>query len=129
MHLRIDPLFPRDLLPGGKRMEDFGLPDVQPLADLESLVRFCGEVGVGNIIHSVAKIALPRDGRLSTVMGRMKPALPRTRRREFLSLPRRLWRLPEEHRSGASCSPSSVDLCRQHRIPAKTCKANLISTP
>ena len=45
VHLRIDPLFSRNLLPGGKKMEDFGLPDVQPLADLESLVRFCGEVG------------------------------------------------------------------------------------
>jgi hypothetical protein len=72
VHLRIDPLFPRDVLPGGKRMEDFGLPDVQPLSDLDSLVRFCGEVGIGQIIYSVAKITQPRDGRLSTVMGRMK---------------------------------------------------------
>ncbi len=37
--LRIDPLFPRDPLGGGKTMADFGLPDVQPFSNLESLVR------------------------------------------------------------------------------------------
>jgi len=42
--LRIDPLFPRDPLDGGKTMADFGLPDVQPMRDLEGLVSFSREV-------------------------------------------------------------------------------------
>jgi DNA repair photolyase len=42
--LRIDPLFPRDPLGGGKMMADFGLPDVQPIRDLEGLVSFSREL-------------------------------------------------------------------------------------
>ena len=128
VHLRIDPLFPRDPLPGGKRMEDFGLPDVQPLADLESLVRFCGEVGVGKIIHSVAKITLPRDGRLSTVMGRMKQVYEHLAAKGSLVFRGGSWRLPESMAAELVAAPF-VDLCRQHAIPAQACKANLISTP
>ena len=53
-------------------MADFDLPDAQPLNDLEQIVRFCRDVGVPRVIYSVAKITLPRDGPLSSVMQKMK---------------------------------------------------------
>jgi DNA repair photolyase len=128
VHLRIDPLFPRDLLPGGKKMGDFGLPDVQPLTDLESLVRFCSEVAVGKIIYSVAKITLPRDGRLSAVMQRMKQVYEQLAPKGTLVLRGGSWRLPEST-AGELISAPFVALCHQCMITAQTCKANLISTP
>ena len=82
--VRIDPLFPRNPLGGGKTMADFGLPDVQPLADLEALVRFCRETGVKRIVYSVAKITLPRTGRLSAVMEKMKQLYEHLSPRESL---------------------------------------------
>ena len=70
--LRIDPLFPRDPLGGGKTMADFGLPDVQSMRDLEGLVSFGRELAAGHIIYSVAKITRPKQGDLPPVMERMK---------------------------------------------------------
>ena len=85
--VRIDPLFPHDPLPGGKKMRDFGLPDVQRTVDLEKLIRFCREVGVGHIVYSVAKITRPRRGGLSIVMEKMKPL--------FTSKQIQAWKLTE----------------------------------
>jgi DNA repair photolyase len=70
--LRIGPLFPRDPLSGGKTMADFGLPDVQPMSDLEGLVRFGREVAAIGIVYSVAKITRPQQGALTPVMEQMK---------------------------------------------------------
>jgi DNA repair photolyase len=128
VHLRIDPLFPRDMLPDGKRMEDFGLPDVQPLTDLESLVTICGEVGVGKIIYSVAKITLPRDGRLSAVMTRMKAVYDYLASKGLLVFRGGSWRLPESTAAEFVIAPF-VALCQTYAMTAQTCKANLISTP
>ncbi len=128
VHLRIDPLFPRDLLPGGKRMEDFGLPDVQPLSDLESLIRFGGEVGTGQLIYSVAKITQPRDGWLSTVMGRIKQVYEHLSPKGSLLFRGGSWRLPESTATELIAAPF-VALCHQHAVAVQACKANLISTP
>jgi DNA repair photolyase len=128
VHLRIDPLFPRNMLPSNKRLEDFGLPDVQPLLDLESLVRFCTEVGAGKIIYSVAKITLPRDGRLSTVMGRLKQVYEHLAPKGSLVSRSGSWRLPENTATEYVVAPF-VALCQSCAMSVQTCKANLISTP
>ena len=128
VHLRIDPLFPRDPLPGGKRLKDFGLPDAQPLSDLESLVRFCGEVNAGQIIYSVAKITQPRDGRLSPVMGRMKQVYEHLSPKGSLVFRGGSWRLSESTATELVAAPF-VALCHGQAIAAQACKANLISTP
>ncbi|MBN2473312.1 MAG: hypothetical protein JXB62_01790 [Pirellulales bacterium] len=126
--VRIDPLFPRDPLPGGKKMSDFDLPDVQPTADLGRLIRFCQEVGAGHVVYSVAKITRPRQGGLPTVMEKMK------RLYEYLAPERSLvfrggsWRLPKMVADEVVVKPF-LELCRQHAVHAKTCKSNLISTP
>ena len=112
VHLRIDPLFPRNMLSGKKRMENFGLPDVQPLADLEFLVRFCNEVSVGKIIYSVAKITLPRDGQLSTVMGRMKQVYEHLASKGSLFFRSGSWRLPEDTATECVVAPF-VALCQK----------------
>jgi DNA repair photolyase len=128
VHLRIDPLFPRNMLSGNKRLEDFGLPDVQPLANLESLVRFCDEVRVRKIIYSVAKITLPRDGRLSTVMERMKQVYEHLAPKGSLILRGGSWRLPENTATEYLVAPF-VALCQRCAMTVQTCKTNLISTP
>jgi DNA repair photolyase len=126
--LRIDPLFPRDPLLSGKTMSDFGLPDLQPLSDLEKLVGFAREVGARHVVYSMAKITRPRQGPLPAVMEKMKQVY------RHLASPERpvfrggSWRLPDRVAADRVVG-TFLELCRRHGIRAKTCKANLISTP
>jgi DNA repair photolyase len=127
VHVRIDPLFPRDPLSSGKMMQDFGLPDVQPMADLEALCRFCSEVGVRHVIYSVAKITRPRTGVLSAIMQRMRRVYEHYSPESSLAFRGGAWRLPDN--VAADLVNPFLELCRRHAIDAKACKANLISTP
>ena len=126
--IRIDPLFPRDPLPGGKGMNAFDLADIQPMADLESLVRFGREVGAAPLVYSVAKITRPRFGKLPPVMEKMKRVY------EFLSQEQSLvcrggsWRLSDDVARRLVVEPF-LNLCSRYSVKAKMCKANLISTP
>jgi len=126
--LRIDPLFPRDPLGGGKTMADFDLPDVQSMRDLESLVNFSRELAARHIIYSVAKITRRKQGDLPPVMERMKRVY------QHLSLGKPLvfhggsWRLSKNVAAELVLRPF-LDLCQRHSIPAKPCKTNLITTP
>jgi len=125
---RIDPLFPRDPLGGGKTLADFGLPDVQSMSDLEGLVRLGQEVGAQGIIYSVAKITRPQRGGLPPVMQRMKQVYQHLSADEPLVFRGGSWRLPDSVATQRIARPL-LELCSQYSIPAKTCKANLISTP
>ena len=126
--LRIDPLFPRDPLPSGKTMSDFDLPDIQPIYDLDKLVRFAREVGVDHLVYSIVKITRPRDGSLPPIMEKMKQVY------EYLSPDQSLvfrggsWRLPVDVGTQLVAKPF-LAVCRQNAIEAKSCKANLVSTP
>lgn len=126
--IRIDPLFPRDPLPRGKRMADFGLPDVQPTADLENLIRFGREVGAAHLVYSIVKITRPRFGSLSATMEKMKGVYEHLASGESLAFRGGSWRLPREV-SERLISRPFLDICRKHGIKAKPCKANLVSTP
>jgi DNA repair photolyase len=126
--LRIDPLFPRDPLGGGRRMADFGLPDVQPLHDLEALVALGREVAAGHIIYSVAKITRPRRGALPAVMGRMKQVYQHVSAGQPLVFRGGSWRLAEQVAAQHVVGPF-LELCRRHAVPAMPCKASLIATP
>ncbi len=128
IHVRIDPLFPRDPLSHGKTMRDFGLPDVQSRPDLTALIRFCSEVGVRHIIYSVAKITQPRRHGLSAVMERMKQVYEHLAPKHDLAFRGGAWRLPDAVAEELVVAPF-LNLCRQHSIVATACKANLISTP
>ena len=80
------------------------------------------------LTYSIAKITRPRDGSLPPVMENMKQVY------EYLSSGQSLifrggsWRLPVDLAAQLVAKPF-LALCRQHAIEAKTCKANLISTP
>ncbi|MBN1591220.1 MAG: hypothetical protein JW888_17035, partial [Pirellulales bacterium] len=125
---RIDPLFPRDPLSGGKAMADFGLPDVQSMHDLEGLVSFGQELAAGHIIYSVAKITRPQQGSLSPVMERMKRAYQHLADCHRLTFRGGSWRLPENV-ANEQVVGSFLELCRQYSMPAKACKASLLTTP
>lgn len=125
--VRIDPLFPRDPLPGGKTLRDFGLRDVQPLEDLETLVRFSREIGAGHVIYSAAKITRRKSGGLPPVMAKMKRVYEHLAGGS-LAFRGGSWRLPPEVADELVLAPF-LELCRQHGIPARACKANLVSTP
>jgi len=126
--LRIDPLFPRDPLGGGKTMADFGLPDVQPLRDLEGLVNFSRELAAGHIIYSAAKITRPKQGALPPVMQRMKRVYHHLSGEQPVVFHGGSWRLPESAAAPLVLKPF-LDLCRRYSMPAKPCKTNLITTP
>lgn len=126
--LRIDPLFPRDPLGGGKTMADFGLPDVQSISDLEGLVAFGHEVGIHGIIYSVAKITRPQQGGLPPVMEQMKRVYQHLSPRQNLIFLGGSWRLPEKVANEQIVGPF-LELCARYSIHVKACKANLIATP
>lgn len=126
--LRIDPLFPRNTLSSGMTLADFELPDLQPLRDLESLLQFAGELRVGHIVYSVAKITRPKCGALPPVMERMKRVYQHLSARQPLRFHGGSWRLPEAVAEDCVVAPF-LELCRRHAIMAKACKANLITTP
>jgi hypothetical protein len=126
--LRIDPLFPRDPLGGGKAMADFGLPDVQTMSDLEGLVGFGREVAARCIVYSVAKITRPQQGGLPPVMEQMKRVYQHLSAATPLVFRGGSWRLPESVATKLVLGPF-LELCNRYSIPAKSCKANLIATP
>lgn len=125
---RLDPLFPRDPLSDGKTMADFGLPDVQPLGDLEGLVAFSRELAARHIIYSVAKITRRKQGSLLPVMERMKRVYGHLSAREPLVFRGGSWRLPERAAQERVFRPF-LELCDRYAVPAKACKANLLATP
>jgi DNA repair photolyase len=127
-YVRVDPLFPRNPLPSGKSMDDFGLPDAQPLSDLEQIVRFCRGEGVAGIIYSVAKITLPRDGSLSPTMQRMKSVYAHLAAPNPLVFRGGSWRLPDVVAKDGVVDPF-LQICARYSIDAKPCMVNLISTP
>jgi DNA repair photolyase len=126
--LRIDPLFPRDPLGGGKKMADFGLPDVQSMSDLEGLVAFGHEVGIHGIIYSVAKITRLRQGGLSPVMEQMKRVYQHLSAKQPLVFRGGSWRFSENVARERVVGPY-LELCDRYSISAKPCKANLLTTP
>jgi DNA repair photolyase len=128
LFLRIDPLFPRDPLGGGKTMADFGLPDIQSMRDLERLVDFSRELASGHVIYSVAKITRRKQGGLPDVMQRMKRVYQHVSAAQPLVFHGGSWRLPQSIAAALVLKPF-LELCRRYSIPAKARKANLITTP
>ena len=126
--LRIDPLLPRDPLPLGKSLAHFGLPDAQPLADLENLVQFAADQGVMHIVYSVAKIIQPRFKPIDETMAKLKTVY------QYLASPSRLvyrggsHRLPDTIAQQQIVAPLTA-LCRTHQQEALFCKENLLATP
>ena len=125
---RIDPLFPHDPLGGGKRMADFGLPDVQSMCDLDALVSFGRELAARHIIYSAAKITRPKQGTLPTVMERMKRVYQHLSAGQPLVFHGGSWRLSEGVAAAVVLKPF-LELCGRYSIPAKPCKTNLVTTP
>jgi len=125
---RIDPLFPRDPLGGGKRMADFGLPEVQSLRDPEGLVSLSRELAARQVIYSVAKITRPKQGALPPFMERMKRVCQHLPAGQPLEFHGGSWRLPESVATALVLKPF-LELCRRYSMPAKPCKTNLITTP
>jgi len=126
--LRIDPLFPRDPLGGGRTMADFGLPDIQSLRDLEGLASFSRELAAKHIVYSVAKITRPKQGALPPVMERMKRVYQHLAGEQPLAFHGGSWRLPESAATPLVIKPF-LELCRRYSMSAKPCKTNLITTP
>ena len=126
--VRVDPLFPRDPLPGGKSMADFDLPDLQSNHDLERLVRFARDVDAGHLVYSVAKITRPRAGTLPPIMEKMKEIYAYLASEQSLVFRGGSWRLPTDVATRLVAEPL-LNLCRRYSVEAKPCKANLIATP
>lgn len=122
--LRIDPLFPRNPLSGGKTMADFGLEDVQPLADLESLVTFAEEIGAYRVIYSILKITKPRFGPLSDEMQQLLTLYRHLAGEKQVPFRGNSWRIPDPE---AILRPF-LEICDRYGMTAKACKDNLLET-
>jgi hypothetical protein len=126
--VRIDPLFPRDPLPNGKKMNDFGLHDVQSHDDLQNLVSFCKQHKIEKIVYSPLKITNPRVGTLPTLMLQLRRVYEHLSGNRPLDFRGGSWRLPHEVAQICLFAPLQ-QLCREAGITLKGCKENLISTP
>ncbi|MFA5252860.1 MAG: hypothetical protein WC454_09800, partial [Phycisphaerae bacterium] len=126
--LRIDPLLPRNPLPGGKVLADFHLPDTQNLPAMEKLVKFAAENGVLHIVYSVAKIVTPRYKPMTEAMQRLKQVY------EYAAAPDKLvfrggaWRLPDYIAQEHIVKPF-LEICDKFGVKACLCKQNLLLTP
>ena len=126
--LRIDPLLPRNPLPGNKFLADFQLPDSQSLSALEELVRFAAENGVLHIVYSVAKIVAPRYKPIPKAIQQLKCVY------EYIAKPDKLifrggsWRLPQTIAQKHIVKPF-LEICDSYGMKAYFCKQNLLSTP
>lgn len=126
--LRIDPLLPRNPLPGGKLLADFQLPDAQSLSALEKLIRFAANNSVLHIVYSVAKIVAPRYKPIAEAMRQLKQVY------EYVVAPDKLifrggaWRLPHNTAQEHIVKPF-LEICDSYGLKAYFCKQNLLSTP
>jgi DNA repair photolyase len=126
--LRIDPLLPRNPLPGGKLLADFQLPDAQGLSALEELVKFAAENGVLHIVYSVAKIVAPRYKPIPQAIQQIKQVY------EYIAKPDKLifrggsWRLPQIIAQKHIVKPF-LEICNSFSMKAYFCKQNLLLTP
>ena len=126
--VRIDPLFPRNPLPGGLMMKDFDFFDFQSETDLNTLVDFCAEAGVRRMVYSVAKITKPRFGALPESMQKLRRIyehLAGTPRLEFRG---GSWRLPFSIGEEFIVRPLRFR-CEEKELPLFACKENLLGTP
>ena len=126
--LRIDPLLPRNPLPGGKSLEDFQLPDAQSFKALEFLVNFAKENQLLHIVYSVAKVVLPRHKPMPESMGRLKQVYEHIANGEKLVFRGGSWRLPD-NLANAHIARPFVEICNNHGMNAYFCKQNLLKTP
>ena len=106
----------------------FGLPDVQPMSDLENLVAFGRELAAPHIVYSGAKITRRKQGGLSPVMERMRRVYAHLSAGTPLIFRGGSWRLSDAIAAEIVIGPF-LQLCDRFSIPAKPCKANLIATP
>ncbi len=126
--LRIDPLLPRNPLPGGKLLTDFKLPDAQSPAAIEKLVKFAAENDVLHIVYSVAKIVAPRYKPITETIQRLKQVY------EYIAEPDKLifrggaWWLPY-HTAQKHIVRPFLEICDSYEMKAFLCKQNLLSTP
>ena len=126
--LRIDPLFPRSPVAGGKRLTDFCLSEAQTLDDLSKLVIFAKQAGARHVVYSPVKIVQPRYRKMTPAMTQVKevyramayPAKPVWRGGSF--------RLPKEISDREIVHPF-LRICEEVGVRAKFCMTNLIETP
>ena len=126
--LRIDPLLPRNPLPGGKLLADFQLPDAQSLSALEELVKFAAENGVLHIVYSVAKIVAPRYKPIPEAIQQLKQVYGYVAKPDKLIFRGGSWRLPQTIAQKHIVKPF-LEICDSYGIKAYFCKQNLLSTP
>lgn len=127
--LRIDPLFPRSPLPTEppQALGAFDLPETQSLDDLENLVHLAKQIGARHVVHSPAKIVLPRRGDLPPAMQRLLAVY------RALSAPQKpvwrggSWRLPPAIAESHVVRPF-LQICEHLAVQAKFCMRNLLET-
>ncbi len=127
--LRIDPLFLRSPLPlkPGPSLKQFGLPEAQPLDDLEELVVFAKSMQVRHVVYSPLKIVRPRAHSLSPPMQCMLAVYRAVSAPEQPVWKGRSWRLPTRIARTHLIEPF-LEICRRHGVHAKFCMSNLVET-
>lgn len=125
--LRIDPLLPRNPLPGDKLLEDFQLPDAQSIAALEKLIRFAAENRVIHIVYSVAKIVAPRYKPIPEAIQQLKQVYEYMVKSDKLVFRGGSWRLPHNIAQKHIVKPF-LTICDSFGMKAYFCKQNLLST-
>lgn len=125
--LRIDPLFPRSPITDTMNLSDYGLPEMQTLDELDTLLAFAAEVNVRHIVYSTAKIVLPRNRPLHDAMQKLKSVYQAYAAPDTPVWHSGSYRLPHPVAQQKIINPF-LALCQKHNLPAKFCKQNLLET-
>ena len=126
--LRIDPLLPRNPLPGDKSLADFQLPNAQSLPALEELIKFAAEHKMLHIVYSVAKIVAPRYKPIPEAIQQLKSVYEYVAKPDKLTFRGGSWRLPEIIAQKNIVKPF-LEICDGFSMKAYFCKQNLLLTP
>lgn len=126
--LRIDPLLPRNPLPGGKFLSDFQLPNAQTLSALEELVKFAAENDILHIVYSVAKIIAPGYKPTPDTIKQLKQLYEHVTKPDKLIFKGNSWRLPQIIAQKQIVKPL-LQICDRHSMKTCFCKQNLLLTP
>jgi DNA repair photolyase len=126
--MRIDPLLPRDPLPGGKSLADFQLPNAQSLDGLEKLAAFAADNKILHIVYSVAKVVSPRYKPLGEEMQNIKKVYEHLANGEKLIFRGGSWRLPNDIAQEQIIEPFK-NICHSYNLKTCYCKQNLLATP
>ncbi len=119
--LRISPTYPLGLDPPGQSCP-------QSFEDINQLVKFAAEVGITKVVHTPAKIVMPKHSSFHPLMQAMLRLYRHLAGPKDLDFHGGAWRLSKVAARKHIVEPL-LEICRKHDLTAQFCMQHLVNTP